>query len=178
MNGEHVTLNEPTRFRARGTVHVLKDGVPFYVFAHNGKRGEFTLPAGTYTISGGTMIGRMKARKGHKTPGGTRYPLPDQVRLHFAPNPNKCSISLPNGVIVADPSLRNLPTFALVFILFHEIGHYFYTAEEDCDRFAADEMHRRGYNPSQIALATELTLGAGNAARKGCNFNNAKRHSQ
>jgi hypothetical protein len=159
MSGHEVTLEQPARFRARGTVHILKDGVPFYVFAHNGKgQGTFTLPAGTYTVNGGHLIGRMKKRKGHRTTNAPRFPIPGKVRLVFAPNPNKCSISLPDGIIIADTSLRNAPAFVLVFILFHEIGHYFYQDEAECDRFAAEEMFRRGYNPSQIAIATELSM--------------------
>jgi hypothetical protein len=169
MGYEQHKLNAPARFRSGGRVHVLKDGVPFYTFD---KPGEFTLPAGTYQVSGGSIIGRMKARTGHKTRQRPRFKIPRTVRLVFADNPNKCSISLPDGIIICDPSLRELPSFCLVFILFHEIGHYYYEGEKECDRFAAEEMHRRGYNPSQIHLATWLTMG--DHERRSCNFETAK----
>ena len=102
-----------------------------------------------------------------------RFQLPKTVRIIWATNPRKAVISLPDGVIVCDPSLKTLPEFCLMFVLFHEIGHYFYEDEKECDRFAAEEMHRRGFNPSQILIATELTLG--DPDRRSCNLDNAKR---
>lgn len=164
-----VQLSRPSVFKGHGRVHVTKDGLPFYVFDHAGS--TFTLPPGRYEVSGGHLVGPMRTRKGHKTKARLRFPLPKKVQLVFAPNPNKCSISLPDGIIICDPSLRRFPSFVLVFILFHEIGHYFYKSEEECDRFAAEEMHRRGYNPSQIDAATRFTLE--DTGRKACNFNTA-----
>lgn len=161
----------PARFRAHGRVQVdAKDGTPFYVFDDP---GEFTLPAGSYTVAGGSLIGRMKPRKGHDAPSSVRCPIPRRIRLVFAPNPRKAVISLPDGIIIADPSLKRLPSFCLVFILFHEIGHYFYQDEAGCDRFAADEMARRGYMPSQIMAASELTMN--DHERRSCNIDNARR---
>lgn len=160
-----------TAFRSTGRVQVsTTDGRPFYVFDNP---GTFTLPAGSYTLSGGSVIGRMPKRRGHEPSAPIRIPIPKKVRIVFAPNPFKAVISLPDGIIVADPSLRNLPAFCLAFILFHEIGHYYYADEESCDAFAADEMHRRGYNASQIAIAPQLTMG--DAHRRLCTFTHAKR---
>lgn len=172
MSGKLYDLKHPAEFKAHGRVQVTQDGRPFYVF-DNPKGFTFTLPAGTYNVSGATMVRRMKPRKGHKPTAELRFPLPKKVQIVWAPNPHKAVIGLVEGVIVLDPSLKSLPHFALVFILFHEIGHYFYQDEESCDRFAAEEMHRRGYNPSQINLATHMTLD--HVGRKACNYANAKR---
>lgn len=172
MDGKLVKLSGPRTFAGKGCVHVdHKNGTPFYVF-DNPNGFEFTLPKGTYRISGGTMIGRMEKRKGHRAPSHLRFPLPKKISLHFAPNPVKAAIDLRSGTVVVDPALRALPSFCLTFILFHEIGHYFYKDEAMCDLFAAQEMHRRGFNPSQIAAASTLTLT--DAARRRCNFETAK----
>ena len=166
-------VSHPLRFAGRGRVQVdSEDGTPFYVF-DDPAGFTFTLPAGTYRMDGGSLIGKMERRKGHSIAQGVRSELPKRVRIIFAPNPHKACISLRDGVIIVDPSLRALPKFCLVFILFHEIGHYFYQDEERCDLFAAEEMHRRGFNASQIDQATTMTMG--NHSRRSCNFETAQR---
>lgn len=167
-----VKLKEPGEFRANGRVQVTKDGLPFYVFDAPGSF-NFTLPAGTYRMDGGTFVRTMPPRKGHTPTAPLRFPVPKKVRILFSPNPFKACISLREGIIVADPSLKKLPYYCLVFVLFHEIGHYYYQDEAACDRFAADEMARRGFNPSQINHASFATMG--DPHRRKCNFDNAKR---
>lgn len=167
---QRVKVSRPSRFRSSGRVHVdTADGMPFYIFDDP---GEFTLPVGTYTLSGGSLIGRMKRRKGATVPGTLRCPIPRRVRIVVSPNPHKAVILLPEGVIILDPSLARLPYFVRVFILFHEIGHYWHEDEAACDAFAAEEMAKRGFNPSQIMAATEMTLSDGH--RRACNFEHAK----
>lgn len=170
-----VDISRPMRVRgSAGVVQVTQNGRPFYAFSSR-EAFTFTLPAGSYTLSGGSLVGRMPRRRGHRTPSQMRFPMPRKVRLVFAvpppPTVGAC-ISLPDGVIVCDPALRDLPSFCLTFVLFHEIGHYFYEDEESCDKFAAEEMHRRGFNPSQIAQASAMTQKPG--PRETCNFNTAK----
>lgn len=175
MKWEHHRLKHPGEFRATGRVQVLKDGTPFYVFDKPGGF-TFTLPPGTYKVQGATWVRRMPQREGHKASSGPRFPLPKRVRIVWGTNPHKAVISLVDGVIVLDPSLKKLPQFVLTFILFHEIGHYFYEDEESCDRFAAEEMHRRGFTPSQIHLAASMTLK--DHHRKSCNYHTAKELDQ
>lgn len=170
-----VKLKEPGLFNGAGRVQVTKDGRPFYVFDAPGQF-QFTLPAGTYKMEGGTFIRTMPPKPGHSPTSQLRFPMPKRVKLLFHPNPYKACISLRDGVIVADPSLKQLPFYCLVFVLFHEIGHYYYTDEAACDRFAADEMNKRGYTPSQINHATHATLG--DEHRRRCNFDNAKRYDR
>lgn len=167
---ERIQVKRPTLFRSNGRVQVDEtNGAPFYVFDDP---GTFTLPAGSYVMSGGARIGPMKRRKGATVPEGMRWPMPKRVRIIFSPNPHKAVILLPEGLIILDPSLRSLPYFAKVFILFHEIGHYWHKDEAACDAFAAAEMERRGFNPSQIMAATELTMNDGE--RRACNFAHAQ----
>jgi hypothetical protein len=171
MNGEQYKLDKPARFYSRGRVHVTQDGRPFYVF-DKPEGFYFTLPAGTYNVNGGELVGKMPPRKGHRPSKGLRFPLPKKIELVFAPNPHRAIISLRDGVIVADTALKTLPFPSLVFVLFHEIGHYFYEDEAECDRFAAEEMHRRGFTPSQINLATHQTLN--DPHRRRCNYTTAQ----
>ena len=151
------TVRRPSVFAApSGRVEVFRNGMPFYVF--NAAPGfTFTLPPGRYQVNGGYMLGPLKAKRRRRT-ARLRFRLPRKVVLRFGVNPNKCSIDLRRGVVLCDPSFRDLPEFALVFVLFHEIGHYFSADEDACDRYAAEQMAAQGYNPSQIYSAARMTM--------------------
>lgn len=167
--GQEVNLPSAWEGYAKGRLHVYKDGRPFYVF-DNARGFSFTLPPGSYKLEGRAMLlGPMKKRKG-ATVGAPLYPLPSRVELVWCDNPNKCSIDLRAGRIYADHKLKEQPAFVLAFVFFHEVGHYFYRDEARCDEFAARMMHQRGYNPSQIHLASKMTLSCANNARKVKNF--------
>jgi hypothetical protein len=50
-----------------------------------------------------------------------------------------------------------------MYILLHEVGHYFYSGQGQkseiyCDLFSANEMLKIGFNPSQIKWAQSGTL--------------------
>lgn len=164
-------LSAPATVVATGRVHVWRDGLPFYVFDRDG--GTFTLPAGTYRIEGGALLGPMKPRKG-AAPPRPRYPLPRRVTLHYGDVPQKAQIDLRRGVVYLDNSFRDAPEFVRTFILLHEIGHYFFQDEQRCDKYAAAEMFRRGYNPSQIEAAASMTLSASAADRIAATFETVK----
>lgn len=161
MNGATVHLDSPAKFRSPGSVHVSKDGVPFYQFSKPGGF-TFTLPKGTYTVQGGALVEKNLKRRGPSVDlSKLVFPLPSHIRLVFTDNPptrSIASIDPVKGIVYCVPGLRELPFFCLVFVLLHEVGHYFYRSEEACDRFAAEYMHHKGYNPSQIELASRLTL--------------------
>lgn len=170
-----VHLDGPALFRGRGRVQVYaKDGRPFYVF-DKPKDYKFSLPAGSYVVSGGTLIARKLKRKGPRVNmSKLRFPLPRKVELVFTstpPRPGPACIDLPNGVVYCQPWLKHLPAYCLTFVLLHEIAHYFHTTEEACDKFAAEEMYRRGWNPSQVELASRMTLMGSD--RHACNVETA-----
>lgn len=148
-------LSRPTEFISAGRVHVWKDGSPFYVFD---RPGTFTLPAGSYKVEGGAMLGPMPARAGAKDLPRPKFPLPRKVVLKYTDNPNKAQIDLRRGVVYLDNAFRGAPDFVRTFVLLHEIGHYYYADEASCDAFAAQEMYKRGYNPSQILAASRMSL--------------------
>lgn len=166
MEGTRVTYDTVTRHRASGPVRVFRctdrhpDGEPFYVFGQGSRGFHFTLPPGTYRLSGGVV---MPGKPYRPTPaqapkGGVRVPFPKEVRVKWCDNPHRASIDLVNGVIYADRSLLTLPEFVRVFVLFHEIGHYWHKDEQACDRFAMDQMIARGFNPSQCVTASKWTI--------------------
>ena len=91
--------------------------------------------------------------------------LPD-LKVFFGENPNKCSVFIEKGIILFDNSFKEYPPFVLQFILYHEIGHFYYRgeglkSENNCDVFASHYMLKRGFNPSQIKIAQGITLNSG-----------------
>lgn len=169
-----VSLSRPGVFLGFGPVRVTEGGDLFYCFDRPGGF-KFTLPVGRYVVEGARYVGPFKAPRA-LTFGRTSKRIPRRIRVVFAPNPNKCSIHLRRGLIVCDPSLRELPRVCLTFILFHEIGHFYWNNartpdeaeahERACDAFAAAEMLRAGWNPSQVAFAIDETLSPHSQGRK------------
>jgi hypothetical protein len=163
---KRVNVERPALFRAFGPVHVDRDGVPFYVFDHR-DGATFTLPPGRYTLSGGVLVGAMPDRRGKVVARRPIYPLPRKLTIVKAPNPRTASVNIRTGVITADPSIfpPHAPEFVSRFVLLHELGHYFFREEHECDAFAASEMYRRGYNASQIHLAAKLSMKDGHRCK-------------
>lgn len=160
IQGQRVELDRVHRFKAQGPVTVHRDGEPFYVFGAKERGFHFTLPPGSYRIEGGALLpGKPHTPKAAPRPRvALRFPFPREVVVKWTDNGNTASIDLLRGVIYADRSLLRLPVFVRLFVLFHEIGHYWHRDEESCDRFACDQMIARGYNPSQCVVASNMTL--------------------
>jgi hypothetical protein len=59
--------------------------------------------------------------------------------------------------------------------MFHELGHYFYSDEKKCDLFAAIQMMKRGFNPSQCGIAIDSALSAKSFDRKFCLINKMRK---
>ena len=81
-----------------------------------------------------------------------------KLNVTVGDNPSKCSVCLRSGNVLLDHKIHAMPIPVLAFILSHEKGHYLYRTEWKCDAYARNEMLKAGYNPSQIAMATETTL--------------------
>jgi hypothetical protein len=94
--------------------------------------------------------------------------LPKKVQVNFLENPNKASILVDKHKIYVDPKIMKLPIPAIFFVLFHEIGHYYYIDEKKCDLFAVREMLKRGFNPSQCGIAIDQALSNKSIDRKMC----------
>jgi hypothetical protein len=52
-------------------------------------------------------------------------------------------------VIVLNPKFFNYPIEVRLFILLHEVGHFYYKTEWKCDQYAVHHFLKMGCNPSQ-----------------------------
>lgn len=132
---------------------------------------HFNLPPGTYFIESGKF--REMARPVEyplaslPAPEYRNAPNIDNFDVVIRKNPHVGSVHFYSGTVVLDENLvKNRPRAEICLILLHEKGHQFYATEEYCDRYAANQMLRMGYNPEQIAEASILTLSDGNNYRK------------
>ena len=101
-------------------------------------------------------------------PPEKRLSLPKKVKVSFLENPNKASILVDKHKIFVDHKIMKLPLPSIIFVLFHEIGHYYYKDEKKCDLFAVREMLKRGFNPSQCGMAIDRALSDKSIDRKLC----------
>lgn len=86
------------------------------------------------------------------------YRFPSNFPLIFQPTPHKAFIDWENKIILVDTQFLNRPIPDLQFILLHEHAHCFYKSEKYADQYAAKQMLKQGFNPSQIAKAQVLSL--------------------
>lgn len=151
-------VKEKSGFRnVTGNPVIILDsrGVPFYDTRDADKPvWEFNLPPGEYFVAQG-KISQMVSPVRYDTiplPKPERYKQQDPTlfKIEFEDNPNKCTIYWDKRKIVFDNKLKEFPLPTLMFILYHEHGHRYYKTEEYCDRYAANQMIDRGYNPSQV----------------------------
>jgi hypothetical protein len=56
--------------------------------------------------------------------------LPNKVKVQFLENPNKASILVDKHKIFVDHKIMKLSLPSIIFVLFHEIGHYYYIDEK------------------------------------------------
>jgi len=130
---------------------------------------EFNLPIGTYYIDSGKFKLRAKPVF-FKLPAmpkiERRFKSPDNFKILFANNPNKCTINWFKKTITFDESFRDKLLPELYFVLYHEFGHHLYLTEKYADLFAARRMLIKGYNPSQIVRAPITSLSAYQEKRK------------
>lgn len=173
-------ITKPTRFKALSSVKILEGALLFYQ-CEKGK--EFNLPKGKYHCEGHVKeipFSRKETYFPEFKPLLELKPL----KVTFVDNyPNKCSVWLDTGKVICDEVFSKLPSFVLTYILFHEIGHFYFRgngklSEIQCDTFAREKMLERGFNPSQIDLAAQITLSSSSdisQARKQISFNQLKK---
>lgn len=149
-------------------------GKPFYFYKNpHGKAINFNLPKGGYETENSIfeIPNPVKYALPKLPPANISRRLPDKIEIRIAHNPNKCTVLFEGGkmLVIMDEQFRGYPKPFLIYILFHEVGHLFYTkrgtskreiiqAEINCDLFAQREMLKRGYNPSQTYLSNEITI--------------------
>lgn len=152
------TLHEKTGMvcYGRGGLIFCEKGKLVYQAEGNGKK--FNLPKGTY-------IHDLELRKcqpvdfelpqlPEKERNHIRNPKTEVVRIEK--NPHKATINPKKGIITIDPLLLRYPKYVFDFVVWHEVGHYYYATEWKCDTFAARKMLEMGWNPSNVSAARYL----------------------
>lgn len=124
--------------------------VPFY----------FNLPKGKYKTTN-KIVKQSQPRKFKlpKLPTRERSgEIPKHIKWTWGRNPHKASIFRHKNTVLLDYGIKNLSRSQRVQVKLHELGHYYYQTEHYCDLFAAREMLKMGYNPSQIYWGQKGTL--------------------
>ena len=133
-----------------------------------GKVLKFNLPKGNYKYDGYFI----KLQNPVSQPV-INLPKPDRNYNHgklykilFKPNPNKCTIDHVSYTIIFDVRFKEAPVYVIYYIYFHELGHTYYSKEENADLYATKMLLELGFNKTQIALAPFISLSQKNDFRK------------
>lgn len=132
---------------------------PFYFFDTKNDRTEFNLPKGVYLTE--NDIKGLPEKIKFKTPvlkPERKISIPKKIKFIWGQNPNKASVILNKGIILVDEGFKQFPRFVQVYLFYHEIGHYFFKSEKGADSFARVQMLKRGFNPSQVGMASRISL--------------------
>lgn len=165
---QKLTLHSKTGFTTpqRGVEIYDTKGRPFYV--RENVRGVFNLPKGEYLTN--DILSKCKPRKYRVKPLPIRernFPKKPFKYVIQPYNSAKCQIDKETGTVyISNEFWKDLNLPEKIFILKHEEGHYRYGTETFCDLYAATEMLKLGFNPSQIKLAIHNTLSPKNWNRK------------
>lgn len=180
-------VNKKSGFSCNESPVVIYDHRGVFYYNPN-KKGSlfFNLPPGTYITENNLKPSPVVSYSVKTLPTPERKMMkPKKIKIIKGDNPSKCTIFLDKGLIFIDKKLsEKINTPALTFIIFHELGHYYYgghkfgspayyKAEKKCDEFATFQMIRAGFNPSQIYIGSEISL-SGNKRKKD-NFNLTKK---
>lgn len=172
-------LKGKTGFRSKAPLVAVytTDFEPFYVMKKKGEYTYFNLPKGEYIIE--VEVERLTSPNYFAVPPLPKYERnikrPNEIKIIFATNPNKCSIDLQKGVIICDHSIRAKGRAEQTFVIYHEFGHYFYKTESSCDKFATRKMIEEGFNPSQTVFSVNGCLSERSQERKNEIYNFAKK---
>lgn len=163
-------INKITGFRAFGSpVVIFKEGREFYYLEPEDRECTFNLPAGRYWTE--NILDKLEKPLEYICPP---VPKPEKRILKNLPsyeirtgdNPNKASVRIGTGDIFLDSEFVQKPEPFLTFVLFHELSHNKYFTEWKCDVNAANEMLKRGFNPSQCFYGNYYCLSNRQAERK------------
>jgi len=164
------SIDKKTGFICKNKVSVYlihKDKqIPFYFFESDGYF-KFNLPKGKYIISSefiqktSPVFHELKKYKVEKNKFKGIFP-----KIIIKDYEGKAGIDINKNIMLISPYLLKKPIYTLMFILLHEMGHYYFFSEHKCDNFAKNKMLEMGFNPSQIAKGINEALSSKNALRK------------
>jgi hypothetical protein len=147
-------------------------GILFYTTEPLTKRPTcFNMPPfGKFFIEDGNGISPLKKPVSYKLapipPMIRRFDDPDDFKIVFGINPNKCTVKWNDKIILFDSQFRDRPLPQVFFILYHEFAHAFTNNETIADLIAGNYMKERGFNPSQIGSASINALSSRQLPRK------------
>ena len=171
-------LKGKTGFRSKAPLVAVytTDYEPFYIMKRKGAYTYFNLPKGEFIID--IEVEKLNKPNVFNAPSLPKFERnikrPKEIKIVFADNPNKCSISLEDGVIICDHSIKAKGRAEQCFVIYHEFGHYFYKTESCCDLYASRRMINEGYNPSQTVFSVNGCLSDRSQNRKDEIYNFAK----
>lgn len=144
-------------------IYEKKRGLVFYEHKGNptGEAFYFNLPRGEY-LTKNELVKLKEPIPVHlpKLPKPQKnLKFPAKVSISYSKNPNKASVWTALNHIKIDPDMMKRTIPEIMFLAFHEAGHYLYKDEEKCDLFAVREMLKLGFNPSQCFFAVRDALG-------------------
>lgn len=132
-----------------------------------GERLDFNLPAGEYKYNGSFIKLSSPVNVLNVTlPLKERNIEKKRYEIKFGDNPNKCTIFYKEGIILFDSSFKSKPLYVKYCIYYHELGHHWYKTESKADLFALKKMLDKGFNPSQIGMASLGSLSENSFDRK------------
>lgn len=165
-----------------GQVEIYRDGKLYHFRKFKGREVVFkTMAPGLYTIHPAPAQIRMAA----DTASGVveKLPPPDRnqekkvtIRVNSTLTGTPARIFPATGVIEVGADFHKLPEQAKLFILLHELGHLYYSKEENADHFALSMFNQMGGNASQsvYTLMNFLSDSPENRSRIFSLFNKAK----
>lgn len=140
-------------------------GVPFYYrrfkqgtreFKINFPRpGKYKVPGSYKTVLNGLQIGELPQLPTPERNRQTNKPF-RVIKRQLPGTPAR--IYTNQRVIVYSPELDKFDLSTQLFILFHELGHFYYATEEFADLFAFYWMKKLGYNDSSSIYALTKIL--------------------
>ena len=172
-------LERKTGFRSKSPLVAVytTEYEPFYVKEKKGEYTYFNLPKGEYIIE--VEVERLVKPNKFDLPPLPKFERkikrPNEVKIIFGKNPNKCSIDLEAGVIICDWTIKAKGRAEQTFVIYHEFGHYFYKTESSCDKYATRRMIEEGFNPSQTVFSVNGCLSERSHQRKSEVYNFAKK---
>jgi hypothetical protein len=151
-----------TGFRSNDLKIRIYDNNMDLFYSHDRDQGAtfFNLPKGTYRTTNKIYICShpRKYKLPQLPPKERNKKVPNTLQIVYGNNPHKASIYFDLNKIFIDNSIKNLSKPQKRHIILHEIAHYYYKTEQYCDLWAAREMLKAGYNPSQVFFSVYGTL--------------------
>lgn len=142
---------------SKGVANIYFNGKLFAVKPFEGGQFKYNLPdAGKYFIKASQGLKIVKIGPLQIVEKNIALPIADRNKtegiknVYFDNESNSpARIQTDKQIILVNKQFFNYPIEVRIFILLHEVGHFYYSEEWACDTYAAHHFLKMGYNPSQ-----------------------------